>query len=121
MSRTPNELLESAASAVVATHSLPSEDGENAVQSLSWALGQELSYEKGLLALTEALLQQSPMPNPSIDTESVIDLLDAKIELLGEYKLDHPQDYEADDLASMQVELQRLVDLRTHLSSPAAG
>ncbi|MEU9602737.1 hypothetical protein AB0E06_38850 [Streptomyces sp. NPDC048109] len=48
-----------------------------------------------------------------LDLSTVLDLVDEKIELLSEYKLEYPQDYAPD--SSMSDEVEQLHQLRTRL------
>ncbi|MDH2391613.1 hypothetical protein QCN29_23100 [Streptomyces sp. HNM0663] len=50
-----------------------------------------------------------------LDLSTALDLVDAKIELLSEYKLEYPQDYAPDDIRSMNDEVEQLQQLRTRL------
>lgn len=50
-----------------------------------------------------------------LDLSTALDLVDAKIELLSEYKLEYPQDYAPDDIRSMNDEVEQLRQLRTRL------
>ncbi|WP_340375801.1 hypothetical protein U5640_12030 [Streptomyces sp. SS7] len=50
-----------------------------------------------------------------LDLSTALDLVDAKIELLSEYKLEYPQDFEPDDIRSMNDEVEQLQQLRTRL------
>ncbi|MFF8902584.1 hypothetical protein ACF082_34520 [Streptomyces lydicus] len=50
-----------------------------------------------------------------LDLSTALDLVDAKIELLGEYKLEYPQDYALDDIRSMNDEVEQLHQMRTRL------
>ncbi|MFJ4622193.1 hypothetical protein [Streptomyces sp. NPDC088812] len=50
-----------------------------------------------------------------LDLSTALDLVDAKIELLSEYKLEYPQDYAPDDIRSMSDEVEQLHQLRTRL------
>ncbi|WP_338675907.1 hypothetical protein V1460_25285 [Streptomyces sp. SCSIO 30461] len=50
-----------------------------------------------------------------LDLGTALDLVDAKIELLSEYKLEYLQDYAPDDIRSMNDEVEQLQQLRTRL------
>lgn len=50
-----------------------------------------------------------------LDLRTALDLVDAKIELLSEYKLEYPQDYAPDGIRSMSDEVKQLHQLRTRL------
>lgn len=50
-----------------------------------------------------------------LDLSTALDLVDAKIELLSEYKLEYPQDYAPDGIRSMNDEVEQLRQLRTRL------
>ncbi|GAA0346143.1 hypothetical protein GCM10009540_78060 [Streptomyces turgidiscabies] len=50
-----------------------------------------------------------------LDLSAALDLVDAKIELLSEYKLKYPQDYTPDGIRSMNDEVEQLHQLRTRL------
>lgn len=50
-----------------------------------------------------------------LDLSTALDLVDAKIELLSEYKLEYPQDYAPDDIRSMRDEFEQLHQLRMRL------
>ncbi|MFF1880262.1 hypothetical protein ACFVVC_02170 [Pseudarthrobacter sp. NPDC058196] len=106
---TMEDLAEKAAAAVVTARGLAHEAGESAVTALGWAQGTTISYEDAFRAFARTLIEELGVP----------DLLEAKIELLGEYKLDYPQDYEPDDVARMQAELIRLRSLQQMLAGPS--
>ncbi|MGW0868903.1 hypothetical protein ACWD3Z_00265 [Streptomyces sp. NPDC002740] len=50
-----------------------------------------------------------------LELSTALDLVDAKIELLSEYKLEYPQDYAPDDIRSMNDEVEQLCQLRARL------
>ncbi|WP_329142785.1 hypothetical protein OIU91_04075 [Streptomyces sp. NBC_01456] len=50
-----------------------------------------------------------------LDLSAALDLADAKIELLSEYKLEYPQDYAPDGIRSMNDEVEQLHQLRARL------
>ncbi|MGW0881352.1 hypothetical protein [Streptomyces sp. NPDC002671] len=50
-----------------------------------------------------------------LDLSTALDLVDAKIELLSEYKLEYPQDYAPDDIRSMNDEVEQLHQPHTRL------
>ncbi|MFM9539947.1 hypothetical protein [Streptomyces turgidiscabies] len=57
-----------------------------------------------------------------LDLSAALDLVDAKIEPLSEYKLEYPQDYAPDGIRSMNGEAEQLHQLRTRLMDlQAAG
>lgn len=112
MDSTP--ILAAAAQHVVTAQSLDQNPGEDPVIALSMALGVSLEYETGLKLLVDAALALGPAS--PLDTTSAIDLVEAKIELLSEYKLEYPTDYDPADREAMKAEIIRLEALRQHLS-----
>ncbi|MFB7599960.1 hypothetical protein [Streptomyces sp. NPDC056160] len=50
-----------------------------------------------------------------LDLSTGLDLVDAKIQLLSEYKLEYPQNYAPDGTRSMNDEVEQLHQLRTRL------
>ncbi|WP_030568476.1 hypothetical protein [Streptomyces aureocirculatus] len=57
-----------------------------------------------------------------LDLSTALDLVDAKIELLSEYKLEYPQDYAPDGIRFINDEVEQLHQLRTRLMDlQAAG
>lgn len=83
------------------------EIAEKAAQAvLGWTQGEGTAYEQAFRHFAQAL----------VDELGVADLVEAKIELLAEYKLDYPQDFEPDDLERMKAEVARLRELRERLS-----
>lgn len=105
--QTIDELAERAALAVLGAHGLERSEGESAVSALGWAQGEEISCEAAFRAFAGALIDELGVP----------DLVAAKLELLGEYKLDYPQDYEPDDLDRMRAEIGRLQELAAGLAA----
>ena len=103
------DAAEEAANSVISAHGIAVEDDESCFEALCWALGTGVPYEKGLLQFAQA----------TVDGFDLKGLVDAKIELLGDYKLDYPQDYEPEDVSCMQTELERLRSLRQQLTQPA--
>lgn len=55
----------------------------------------------------------------SIDT--LIDLVESKIELLNEYKLDYPQDYDDEDIIRMREEIADLEQLKSRLMARSSS
>ncbi|MEU3051226.1 hypothetical protein ABZ705_32835 [Streptomyces sp. NPDC006984] len=55
-----------------------------------------------------------------LDLSTALDLVDAKIELLSEYKLEYPQDYTPDDIRSMNDEVEQLHQLPHATDGPAS-
>lgn len=49
--------------------------------------------------------------------DEVSDLVASKIELLAEYKLEYPQDYDEADIEAMKAEITRLEGLRDRLAA----
>ena len=57
-----------------------------------------------------------------LDLSTALDLVDAKIELLSEYKLEYQQDYAPDGIRSMNDGVEQMHQLRTRLMDlQAAG
>lgn len=52
-----------------------------------------------------------------IDIDQAIDLVDSKVTLLADYKLEYPQDYSPGDIAAMGAEIERLKKLRAKLEA----
>lgn len=102
------DAAEEAANDVISTHGIAVEDDESCFQTLCWALGTGVPYEQGLLQFAQAVL----------DGFDLKGLVEAKIELLSEYKLDYPQDYESADVDRMKAEIARLQSLREQLKGP---
>ncbi|MEU6263704.1 hypothetical protein [Saccharopolyspora shandongensis] len=98
-------VAEDPARSVLEAHGFTPEVGESAVAALGWALGEGIAREATLREFAHAV----------IDTLNVQDLVDAQIELLAEYKLEYPQDYEPDEVARMRTEIARLESLREEL------
>ncbi|NKR13313.1 hypothetical protein A5N17_09900 [Arthrobacter sp. D2] len=107
---TMEDLVVKAAAAAVVARGLTRKDGEAALAALGWAQGTVLTHEDAFRAFAQALIDEVGVP----------DLIEAKIELLGEYKLDYPQDYEPEDVACMQTELERLRSLQQQLTRLAS-
>lgn len=103
------DAAEEAANSVISAHGITVDDDESCFEALCWALGADVPYEKGLLQFAQAI----------VDGFDLNGLVEEKIELLGEYKLDYPQDYEPDDVTRMQEELLRLRSLQQMLAGPA--
>ncbi|ERI36512.1 hypothetical protein M707_16590 [Arthrobacter sp. AK-YN10] len=99
-------LTEKAAAVVVTSRGLTHENGGSALAALGGAQGAAITHEDAFRAFARALIDELGVP----------DLIEAKIELLGEYKLDYPQDYELEDVACMQTELERLRSLQQQLT-----
>ena len=113
---------EIAAEVIVDAHTLERHEDETALQAFAWALGPEIDYEQGLCEFADAIHGQLTAVARLLDREAAIDLIDAKIELLSEYKLEYPKDYAPDDIAEMHAEITRLGELRDRLAaSPVAG
>ncbi|QOT16749.1 hypothetical protein [Paenarthrobacter sp. YJN-5] len=103
------DAAEEAANSVISAHGIAVEDEESCFEALCWALGTGVPYEKGLLQFAQAI----------VDGFDLKGLVDTKIELLGDYKLDYPQDYEPEDVSCMRAELERLRSLQQQLTRPA--
>ena len=101
-----DQIAESTASTVLSEHGLQREPGESALSALGWAQGKGIDYEAAFRAFAKALIGEL----------KVIDLLDAKIELLAEHKLEYPQNYAPEDIAAMQSEIARLRARRSQLT-----
>ncbi|MUU73468.1 hypothetical protein [Pseudarthrobacter sp. GA104] len=104
-SKAVQDAAEEAANDVISAHGIAVEDDESCFEALCWALGSGVPYEKGLLQFAQAVL----------DSFDLKGLIDAKIELLSEYKLNYPQDYETADVDRMKAEIARLRTLREQL------
>jgi hypothetical protein len=102
------DAAEEAANDVISAHGIAVEGDESCFEALCWALGTGVPYEKGLLQFAQAV----------IDGFDLKGLVGAKIELLSEYKLDYPQDYETADVDRMKAEIARLQALRERLEKP---
>lgn len=102
------DAAEEAANAVISAHGVAVDDDESCFEALCWALGSGIPYEKGLLQFAHAIVDGFDLPG----------LVDAKIELLSEHKLDYPQDYEPADVDRMKAEIGRLRALRERLGRP---
>lgn len=48
------------------------------------------------------------VPHDVVDLDGLLDLVKSKIELLSDYKLEYPQDYDDDDIERMKAEIDRL-------------
>lgn len=94
-----------AAEAVLSQRGLRREAGEDPLSALGWAQGAQLSHEDAFLAFAKSLVEEL----------GVLDLVEAKLELLSEHKLDYPQDYEPEDLAAIHAEIERLEALSAAL------
>ncbi|BAS11867.1 hypothetical protein AHiyo8_01700 [Arthrobacter sp. Hiyo8] len=90
---TETSIPELAAEVIVDAHAIDRHDDESALQAFAWALGPDIDYEQGLREFADAIHGQLTAVARLLDRESAIDLIDAKIELLSEYKLEYPQDY----------------------------
>lgn len=55
------------------------------------------------------------MKTAPMSRQELLDLVDAKIELIAEYKLEYPEDYGAEDISAMEAELVRLRAQRNQL------
>lgn len=106
-SKAVEDAAEEAANDVISAHGISVEDDESCFEALCWALGSGVPHEKGLLQFAQAVL----------DSFDLRGLIDAKIELLSEYKLDYPQDYETADVDRMKAEIARLRTLREQLEN----
>lgn len=104
-SKAVEDAAEEAANDVISAHGIAVEDDESCFEALCWALGSGVPHEKGLLQFAQAVL----------DSFDLKGLIDAKIELLSEYKLDYPHDYEIADVDRMKAEIARLRTLREQL------
>lgn len=66
-----------------------------------------------------SFLEEAPTPaegdGPALPGHEVTDLVEAKIELLREYKLERLQDYEPADVIAMHTEVERLERIRDEL------
>lgn len=99
-------LAQNAAAAVIEKHQLSREDGEPALSAFGWNLGESITYEQGLVEIVRAALNEV----------NINDLIEAKIELLTEHKLDYPGDYEPADIVRMHDEINRLRQLQAELN-----
>ncbi|MFE4834467.1 hypothetical protein ACFRAU_07275 [Arthrobacter sp. NPDC056691] len=99
--------LEEAANEVISAHGIAIDDGESCLEAFGWALGNGIGYGQGLGELAQAI----------VDTFDLPGLIASRIELLSEYKLDYPRDYEADDVARMRAEIQQLQSLQQRLEN----
>lgn len=106
-------IAEEAAIQTVSSHSVVLDDGETAIEALGWALGAQIPYEQGLKDFARAVLEQ---PEQALSTATLIELIEAKIELLAEFKLEYPQGYAPEDISAMQVEIERLKTWRDGLA-----
>lgn len=75
------------------------------------AAGESYTIDQAVLAL-DATYRLAEVT----DVHEVSDLVDAKIELLSEYKLEYPKDYDESDIARMKTEISRLETLRDRLA-----
>lgn len=114
---TETSIPELAAEVIVDAHAIDRHDDESALQAFAWALGPDLDYEQGLLEFADAIQGQLTAVAKLLNREAAIDLINAKIELLSEYKLEYPQDYAPDDIAEMHEEIARLSGLRDRLAA----
>ncbi|WP_284982409.1 hypothetical protein [Arthrobacter sp. efr-133-TYG-118] len=119
---TKTSIPELAAEVIVDAHAINRHDDESALQAFAWALGPDIDYEQGLREFADAIQGQLTAVAKLLDREAAIDLINAKIELLSEYKLEYPQDYAPDDIAEMRAEIARLGELRDRLvASPVTA
>lgn len=51
------EIAEEASRRVLEAHRITDEEATNTLDALSWALGQSLNYEEGLVAFAEAVAE----------------------------------------------------------------
>lgn len=115
----PALIAEQAANQVVNFHGLPQENQEPGLQALGHAMGVSISYELAQTELVAATLRLVATAQLTVvDTALLADLVEAKIELLSEHKLDYPQDYDEESTAAMQAEISKLQILSSSLTVP---
>ncbi|WP_394941149.1 hypothetical protein [Psychromicrobium sp. YIM B11713] len=114
---TETSIPELAAEVIVDAHALDRHDDESALQAFAWALGSDIDHEQGLREFADVIQGQLTVIARSLDRKSIIDLINAKIELISKYKLQRPQDYTPDDITEMRAEIARLGGLRDRLTA----
>lgn len=88
------------------------QDHQEACETYFDAAGESYS-----LVEAELIIDPGHWFRDVLDQGKIADLVESKIELLAEYKLEYPQDYEEDDIAAMHAEITSLQDLRERLAT----
>lgn len=90
---------------IVATRLRPDHEGDP-VEALVSSLSEGTDPLRILTTLVQATLE-------AVD---LVGLASSRIELLAEYKLDYPQDYEESDIVTMRAEIEALRKLLADLA-----
>lgn len=98
---------------------VPSTTERPEVREEAWEAYFEAAGESYTLDTAELEVDLAALAIP--DADQVRDLIASKIELLAEYKLEYPQDYEEADIDAMKAEIMRLESLLDRLPNPAAN